>query len=129
MDEALRRGRIAVKEDDATTVAVPIIARDQVIGVIDARKPEGAGEWTEQEIALLEALRDQLGEAAESARLYQDVQRRETRERVVGESTARMRESLDIQTVLQVAVREISQSLGLAALDVRLGTDVEPIKE
>ena len=42
---------------------------------------------------------------------------------MVSEITSHMRQSLDIQTVLQVAVNEISQSLGLAALDVRLGVD------
>ena len=36
-----------------------------------------------------------------------------------------MRETLDVETVLRTAVREIGQALGLAALDVRLGTETE----
>lgn len=129
MAEAVSKGRIAVRDDDRTVLAVPIIARDQVIGVIDARKPDTAGEWTEQEVALLEALGDQLSEALENSRLYQDAQRRAAQDRMVSQATGRMRESLDIQTVLQVAVREISQSLGLAALDVRLGVDADETRD
>jgi GAF domain-containing protein len=121
MGDAISSGQVAVRAEDAQVVAIPIVARGHVIGVIDARKPENEGEWTRQEIELMEALRDQLGEALENARLYQDVQRREVQERLVSEATSRMRESLDVESVLQVAVQEISRSLGLAALDVKLG--------
>lgn len=121
MGDAISSGEVTIREGDAQAVAIPIVARGHVIGVIDARKPEAAGEWTRQELELMEALRDQLGEALESARLYQDVQRREAQERLVGEATSRMRESLDVESVLRVAVQEISRSLGLAALDVKLG--------
>jgi GAF domain-containing protein len=109
--------------------SIPLSVRGRVIGAITGHKGERAGEWTEQEMALLEALGDQLGEALENARLYQDTQRRAAQDRMVSQATGRMRESLDIQTVLQVAVREISQSLGLAALDVRLGVDADEARE
>jgi GAF domain-containing protein len=124
LDEALRAGKVAVKEGAPSTVVVPIIARGQVIGVIDARKPEETGEWTEPEIDLLEVLRDQLGEAVESARLYEDVQRREARERVVGEISSRMRESLSLDAVLQTAIREIGEALDIDEVEVRMTGDV-----
>lgn len=121
MSDAVSSGQVVIREEDEQRVAIPIMARGHVIGVIGARKPEATGAWTSQEIELIEALRDQLGEALENARLYQDVQRREAQERLVGEATLRMRESLDVQSVLRVAAQEISRSLGLAALDVQLG--------
>jgi GAF domain-containing protein len=120
MAEAVSKGRIAVRDDDRTVLAVPIMARDQVIGVIDARKPDEAGEWTESEVSLLEALRDQLGEAVENARLYQDVQNRETRERVVGELATRMRQTLDVESVLRTAVQQVRHALDLSEVVVRL---------
>jgi GAF domain-containing protein len=43
----------------------------------------------------------QLGLALESARLYQDTQRRAAQEQLVGEVTSRMRETLDVEKVLQ----------------------------
>ena len=67
---------------------------------------------------------EQLGAALESARLFQDTQRRATREQLVGEVTARMRETLDMDTVLQTAIREIGQSLGKVEVEVRMGSGV-----
>jgi GAF domain-containing protein len=61
-----------------------------------------------------------LGQALESARLYQDTQRRAARERLVGEVTARMRETLDMDAVLQTAVQQMRQALGLHDVTIRL---------
>jgi GAF domain-containing protein len=121
MEAALRTGQAALRNDSATSLAMPVKVRGQVIGVIDAHKPDGAGAWTTEEITLLRTLSDQLGVALESARLYQDAQRRAARERLTGEITDRMRETLDVDTVLQTAVREMRQILDLAEAEVRLG--------
>lgn len=100
----------------------PVSVRGHVIGEIRAHKPGEAGEWTPGEIELMETLVDQLDVALESARLYEDTQDRAARDRLIRETTGRMRESLDIKTVLQVALKELHESLGLAALDIRLHT-------
>ena len=106
--------------DGANTLAIPIRVRDRAIGLIDAQKPDGAGAWTPEEIALLEALVDQLALALDSARLYQDTQHREARERLIGQVTARMRETLDVRTVLETAADELYQTLGLDKVVIRL---------
>jgi len=102
------------------TLAAPIKVRDQVIGVLDGHKLAGAGQWTPEESALMETLAEQLGLALESARLYQDSQRRAEHERLTSQVTARMRETLDIEMVLKTAVQEVRQALGLPEVVVRL---------
>jgi GAF domain-containing protein len=124
MHLALQTGRIATN-DEGNTVAIPIKARGQVIGVIDGRKPANTGTWTAEEIEMLEELTDRLNVNLESARLYRESQRRAVREEMVGRITARMRETLDIETVMETAAKEISEALGLLALDVRLRTDTQ----
>ncbi|HFD38916.1 MAG TPA: GAF domain-containing protein, partial [Anaerolineae bacterium] len=106
--------------EDGSVVAVPIVVRDQVIGVIDARKPPDGGEWTEREAALLEMLVGQLGAALDSARLYEDTQRRAARDRLLSEVASRVRETLDIETVLRTAAVEIRRALELPEVVVRL---------
>jgi GAF domain-containing protein len=123
MELVLRTGETAPRDGDGRSVAIPIKVRGEVIGVVDAQKPGESSEWTAEEVALMETLAEQLGLALESARLYQDTQRRAEHERLTGEVTAHIRETLDLDTVLQTAVHDISEALGLAALDVRL--DVE----
>ena len=116
----LQRTEEAPESRGAEGLALPIEVRGQTIGVLNARRPAGGAPWTEEDQSWLEMFTEQLGTALESARLYEDAQRRATREQLVGEVSAHIRESLDMDTVLQTAAREISQLLGLAALDVRL---------
>ena len=121
MEAALNTGQATL---DKEKVGIPIKVRSQIIGVIDACKPDGAGEWTADEISLMETLAQQLGLALDSARLYQQTQRRASRERLASEVTARMRETLDVDTILQTAVREMREALGLAEVEVHMGTKV-----
>jgi GAF domain-containing protein len=107
---------------DGVGLAMPIKVREQVIGVLNFRKDEGDGPWATAEVTLLETLVEQLGTALESARLYQDTQRRAIRERLTGEITSRMRSTLDLETILQTATDEIYQALGLDRVTVRLTT-------
>ena len=111
-------GKPTPVQGEPTRLIVPIKVRDQVVGVIDANRPEG--EWTPERVALVETLTEQLGVALESARLYQDTQRRAAREQLVGQVTARMRESLDMETVLRTAVNEMRQALSLEGVIVQL---------
>ncbi len=101
-------------------LAVPIKVRDAVIGVIDFSKPDADSVWTAEEIALVEALTEQLGVALERARLYEDTRRRAAREQMSAQVAARMRESLDMETVLRTAVAEMRQALGLEGVIVQL---------
>jgi GAF domain-containing protein len=96
---------------DPKTIAIPIRIRDQVTGAVRLRKPDDAGSWTEKEVVLMQTITDQLSVALESARLYQETQRRAERERLAGEITAHLRSSNDPQTILQTAVQELRQAL------------------
>ena len=120
MVRARREGRV-VQEDD-TTVAVPIKVRsDEALGVVKFRRPEGADAWTPQQVTLLETLTDRLAQSMESARLYEDSQRLAAQERLVGAVSNRIRESLEVESVLQAAAREIGEAFDLSDVVIRLG--------
>jgi GAF domain-containing protein len=123
MDVALQTGKTARGGDDATSLAIPIRAGGQVIGVIDARKPSGSGAWTAADVGMMEVLTEQLGVTLESARLYQDTQRLAVRDRLVSQVTSRMRESLDVQRVLETAADELYHAFGLDKVVIRLATE------
>jgi GAF domain-containing protein/HAMP domain-containing protein len=125
MEQALQEGEI-VQGDGADTevkrpLAVPIKVRGDVIGVLDTYKPGDAGEWTPEEIALVETLTEQLGLALDSARLYQDTQRRAAREQLTREITDKMRSVAGLEDIIQTAVDELSRVLGTSRTFVRLG--------
>ncbi|MBN1261855.1 MAG: GAF domain-containing protein [Anaerolineae bacterium] len=126
MDVALQTGAAALDGENRASLAIPIMIRGQVIGVVDGRKSDDSGAWSPEEQALLEALTRELEVALESARLFESTQLRAAREQLVSEVTAQMRQSLDVDAVLRTAVRQMGEALGLARLDVKL--DLESAK-
>ncbi len=120
-ETALQAARSVQGDDGASNLAIPIEVHGRIVGVIDAHRAPGATEWTPEQVLLLETLSGQLGVALESARLYQDAQRRAVEDRMLGEIMTRVRATLDVDTVLQTAVREMGRALGLPRVEVRLG--------
>jgi len=57
--------------------SVPLIARDQVVGVMNVASDQ-ARQFAPDEIALLDSVGRQIGVAVENARLWEEVRRRET---------------------------------------------------
>lgn len=120
MAQARQVGRRVTDASDAR-LAIPIRERQEVVGVLGFEKMESDAVWSAEEIALLETLAERLGVALESARSYQETQKQATREQLIGAVTTRIRESLDIDHVLQTAVDQIREALGLHEAVIQLG--------
>jgi GAF domain-containing protein len=118
MAEVMRDG---TTRSEQASVATPIKVRGQVIGVIDAHKPEAAGDWTAEEVEVMETLADQLGVALEGARLFREARRHAAHEQAVRRVTDEMRRGLDIESILQTTVAELGRVLGVPRAYVRLG--------
>jgi GAF domain-containing protein len=101
-------------------LATPIILRENIIGVIGYDNDSLNHEWQEDEKALLETVASRVSLALENTRLVAEAQQRAERERLIGQVTTKMRETLDIETILRTAVKEMRQSLALSGAEVRL---------
>lgn len=99
-------------------VAVPILLRQQVIGVLDVRVQGDtpAQDW----IDLLEATASRMAVALENARLLEAIQVRAEREHMVSGITASVRSSTDIDGILRTAALELGRSLGISEVTVQL---------
>ena len=125
--EALQRALGITEPDPSLTCAVDsIFGEGTLFTVLAYHVTEGRrfsnSVFNQNSSKVIETLADQLGAALESARLYQDTQRRAAQEQLIGAVTARIRESLDMETVLKTAASEMRQSLGLDKITVHLGT-------
>lgn len=133
MIQARQSGQIVLGPvtTNAYTLAVPIKIRDQVTGVVRLRKPQEAGEWRPEEVALVETLSDRLSAALESARLYEETRRTAERERLTSEITAHMRSTNDPQAILHIAARELRIALQAdkAQLVVQTAVSATPSKD
>jgi GAF domain-containing protein/HAMP domain-containing protein len=103
--------------DGHQILVAPIRIYEETIGYLsfEAQRP-----WTSDEIVMAESAVQQLGLALETARLLEDTRQRAARESLTDEVTTRMRESLDLESVVITAAQEIRQALGLDDLIINL---------
>ena len=111
-------------EKEVESEHVPIKIRGKIIGYVDARKPKNRA-WTASEKELLHILTSRLETAMDGARLYQSAQERAIEDRIISEASARMRESMDIESVLATAANELRDILDAAEADVWISPEQE----
>ncbi len=125
MEQAIAQRDAVIIQDDGGNgragLAIPITVRGETIGVLGVEAPGGERQWTEDDLALIAAVSDQLGQTLETARLFADTQRRAERERLIGEITAKIRASTDIEDILETTAVELGRVLGTSRAIVRLG--------
>jgi GAF domain-containing protein/HAMP domain-containing protein len=113
------------KENSSTGLNIPIILRGQEIGSFKLDDIDRDRKWSEEEIALVKTIADQVGLALENARLLEVTQRRAARDRMVAEITNKMRRAVDMDTLIQTAVREITNAIDSPEAFVQLGVSPE----
>jgi GAF domain-containing protein len=110
-------------DGERTGLAIPISVRGQTIGVVGVESPDGDRQWTKDDVAFVQAVSEQLGQTLESARLFAETQRRAERERLIGDITAKIRASTDMQDILETAAVELGQALGTSRALIRVGLE------
>ncbi len=129
LPSALQKGVQVVRSDEdehaSSALVAPITQRGGVvIGTLSIQDDE-AREWTQEDIALLEAVVERMGMTAETLRLLEETQRGAARERAVSNVTAQVRESLELEDVLRAAAGQIREAMGLDKIVVRLAAPDE----
>jgi PAS domain S-box-containing protein len=103
-----------------STLVAPLMLRGQMIGAVGFEQDEPTQQLSPEDQAVIEAVTSQVALALENARLFEEAQRRASREELAGAATTRIRASLDIDTVLKTAVQEMRQALELPEVVIRL---------
>ena len=111
--------------ENAYYLGIPLKVREHVIGVLGCYKHFERGDWTEVEIAFMQDVGQTISVALESARFFSETQLRAESERLIADVTAQLRQTLDIDTVLTTAVREIQRILSLAEVEIRVSGEIE----
>jgi len=121
--------RSTPKEMAYSVAATPLKLQDEVIGVLGIHSEDPNRVWTDDEIALIEAVTEQMSLAIENARLFERTQRDAWRNRVVSETTAQVWTSGEINAVMQAAVSQLAEKLQASEVVIQLGPEPDPDQE
>jgi GAF domain-containing protein len=98
--------------NEPAMMGVPIKLRGETIGIIHLQdQGSEEREWVQEEIDAVQSIADQVAQALENARLFEQTVRRADRERKVLEITSKIRSTNDPQAMLQIAVDELQRAL------------------
>jgi GAF domain-containing protein/HAMP domain-containing protein len=113
--------------DTRSELAVPLVARGQLLGVLDVQS-DVANYFDTDVIGVVELLAGQVASALSNASLYEIADRTSRHERALGSIDRRIQAAADVDEILQVAVRELGKALRVphTAVQLRMG---EPASE
>ena len=92
-------------------MVAPLIAGDDLIGLICVHQCSEPRQWSPAEIDLLQQISIQIGYALSQGRLLQQQELNVARERQLNEIISRMRESLETDRIQRTAVQETRKAL------------------
>ncbi len=104
---------------------LPLVVAGQAIGLLMVASRQ-IHAWTEAELRTLHSVSTQVASAVENARLFQQSRAQAEREQALNRMTARFARSLNVDSVLQSAVRELGQSLQVTEVSVHLALPQKP---
>ncbi len=132
LDAALAQGAVFVFDDhhrtplpDATApltgrgLAIPIQLQNQTIGALDFFEAQG-GEWEEDDLALVQAVTDQLALALENARLFNATNDQLTKRTLLYEVTRAAAAATHLNEALHSAVTALSRVFPEASIAILL---------
>jgi GAF domain-containing protein len=108
-------------EGDANSLKIPITLRGHAIGAITLSRKEGE-DWDKNDQSLATKIASQASLAIDNLRLLEDAQKSAARDQTLTNVSSRIRETLDMESILQNAAREFQRALNLKEAEIRLGT-------
>jgi len=105
------------------TLEVPVRLRGQEIGKIKLT-PLGTDRiWTEDEIIMAESIAERAALSLENARLLQEAQRHAAKEQIIGEVSSKISSTINLDSILQTALRELGRILPGAEINIQVEND------
>jgi GAF domain-containing protein/HAMP domain-containing protein len=114
-----------LEKDDfngSNTLNLPINLRSHKIGSLNVRAADNHL-WTQDEVDIALAIIERAALSLENARLLDDAKRRATREQVIGEVSSKISSAINLDSVLQTALREMGRILPGAEISIQVEND------
>jgi GAF domain-containing protein len=113
-----------LSQNSENTIYAPIVLRGRKIGSISIAR-RGNKKWGKLDARLLEDVAGQVGLAVDNIRLLEEATERAKQEQTVGKLASQFSQSLDLDTLLQTAARELGQLPDVSEVSVLIGQPAE----
>jgi GAF domain-containing protein len=111
---------VTVGEEPHSRLIAPLVLREQVIGILGYEDLDPARQWQEDEKILLETISSQVSLALENSRLVAEARQRAEREATISEIVGRISGEVDMDSILQTTIKEMSRLVGESEIAVQL---------
>jgi GAF domain-containing protein len=113
-----------LSQNDDRAISAPIMLRGQKIGSISISRKDDTS-WSKTDKDLIEEVASQVGLAVDNIRLLEEATQRAKQEETVGKLAGKFGQSLDLDTLLQTAARELGQLPDVSEVSVFVGQETE----
>jgi len=114
------RADASMSEEENHALNIPILLRGQKIGAISITRKNDE-RWNKVDEDMITEVAYQVGLAIDNIRLLENATQRAQQEKTVSELAARFSQSLDIDSLLQTAARELGQVPEISEVSVFIG--------
>ncbi len=114
------RADAIIPDEESHTLNIPISLRGQKIGDLSISRKNNE-KWNKVDEELITEVAHQVGLAVDNIRLLESATQRAQQEKTVGELAVRFSQSLDIDSLLQTAARELGSVPEISEVSVFIG--------
>lgn len=125
VDDVTRDSRyIQVSENTRSELAIPLIYRNELLGIVNVESEQVAA-YNENDEEMLGTLAGSLAAVIANARLLAQIRRQAERERMLYEVTSKIRRSTDVRSILATTASELTRAVGARYTQIKIAPDHE----
>jgi GAF domain-containing protein/HAMP domain-containing protein/PAS domain-containing protein len=109
-DESLSNREQTRARNRGVSLSMPVKLRGEVIGIVDVHSVDNR-KWDQDELDIVTAIIERAAIAMENARLLAESQKRASKERTIGDISAKISAQSNIDQLLKIAAQELSRTL------------------
>jgi GAF domain-containing protein/HAMP domain-containing protein len=107
---------------DSKSLVAPVTLHNHTIGAIQLHNIKGQS-LGEDDLAIIEAVVDQLAQSAENLRLFDAIHERASREQTIREITDKLRAAPNLERLVTLATEELGRRLSATHAELELGLE------
>jgi len=105
------------------TLLVPLSILGQVFGVVGLEQDDPSKPWSEEQIAIAQAAANRAALTLENARLFEESNRRSSKESTIFSATHRISTALSMENILQTTAEELEKILSGSEITIQFSDD------